>query len=174
MRIFIQLLFITAIFFQGNAQETFDKGELIPTAEVPEQVRKSQEDHFPGAYVRNWELDRGLTAGDDEPVRYMSSFTNNQTTYNHMATYLPNGMLVYHSEFLPENVMPSQILMKVREDYDRFEVDHADLITLLDPKRQIYRVKLRDRALVKMAYYSLDGIPIPKNRLPEALLIFKY
>ncbi len=164
------LLFVFTI----NAQETPLENNLIPTEEVPEIVRQSQEKNFPLAYVREWSIDRGLTAGDDEPVRYMSTFSETGGTRNNAATYLPNGMLFYHSVFFEPNNIPSNIILKTRAEFDDFEVEHADFITLYNPKREIYRVKLRDQARVRMSYYTVDGIKIPKKDLPRELLVFKY
>ncbi|MAZ73833.1 MAG: hypothetical protein CMC70_11885 [Flavobacteriaceae bacterium] len=166
----ICLLFVVAM----KAQETPLNNNPIPTSEVPELVRKSQETNFPYGYVREWSIDRGLTAGDDVPVRYMSTFSESGSTNNHFATYLPNGMLFYHSEFMQPDLLPSNILQQTRTEFDSYEVEHADFITMYNPKREIYRVKVRDQALVQMAYYTVDGIKIPKKDLPEELLVFKY
>lgn len=137
-------------------------------------VLKSQESNFPEGYVTAWSIERGLTAGNDEPIRYISAFSETGGTRNHFATYLPNGMLFYHSEFLQPDNIPSPILMKTRAEFDMFEVEHADFITLYNPKRELYRVKVRDHALVKMAYFTVDGIKIPQQNLPEELSDFNY
>jgi hypothetical protein len=171
----ITILLISLFTFSlVQAQETPTESNPIPSAEVPELVRKSQETNFPYGYVREWSIDRGLTAGDDAPVRYMATFSETGGTRNHSATYLPNGMLFYHSAFLQPNNIPSEILMQTRTDFDSYEVEHVNLITMYNPKRQIYRVKVRDQALVQMAYYTIDGVKIPKKDLPEELLVFKY
>lgn len=146
----------------------------ISTAEVPEIVRASQETNYPTGFVKSWSVDRGLTAGDDEPVRYQAIFSTSGETNSNFATYLPNGMLFYTSQFLQPNLIPSKIIIKTRSEYDAYEIEHADLITLYEPKREVYRLKIRDQARVKMVYYTMDGMPIPRKNLPEELLVFKY
>lgn len=164
------LLFVCTV----KAQETPIENDPIPNAEVPELIRKSQETNFPNGYVREWSIDRGLTAGDDEPVRYMSTFSETGGTRNMYATYLPNGMLFYQSQFLEPNNIPSNIVLQTRAEFDSYEIEYADFITLYNPKREIYRVKVRDQALVQVAYYTVDGIKIRKQDLPEEMLVFKY
>ncbi|WP_339831821.1 hypothetical protein [uncultured Altibacter sp.] len=157
-----------------NAQETPLNNAPVPEAEVPQVVRTSQKANFPDGYVSSWFIDRGLTAGDDAPVRYISQFGDSFSTNTHFATYLPNGMLFYDAKFLEAAIIPSDIMLQVRKAYDDYEVVHAKLFTLYEPKRQIYQVKLRNQAYIQMAYYTIDGRPIPKKELPEALLVFKY
>ncbi|WP_432411049.1 hypothetical protein [Rasiella sp. SM2506] len=164
------LLFICTI----KAQETLLENDPIPNAEVPELVRKSQEANFPSSYVRAWSIDRGVTAGDDKPVSYRATFSDTGGTNSEYATYLPNGMLFFHSQFLESNTIPSNIILQTRSEFDMYEIEHADFITMYNPKREIYRVKVRDQALVQMVYYTVDGIKIPKQDLPEELLVFKY
>lgn len=156
------------------AQDMSFAYNLVATSEVPEVVRTAQENQFPDGYVKEWHVDKGLTATDDEPVRYKSVFSETGGTFTIEATYIPNGMLVYHSEFMRPNRIPSHILIKVREEYDRFEVIHANFITVVDPKFQLYQVELRDQGRLQLAHYTLDGAKIPKAQLPEALLVFKY
>ena len=158
----------------ATAQESTFEHEYIAEAEVPALVKQSQQLNFPNGFVTDWFIERGLTAGDDAPVHYRSKFSEDGGNDTHAATYLPNGMLFFHSEFLQANNIPSDILIRSRAEYDAFEIQHADFITLFNPKREIYRVKLRDQALVQMAYYTIDGMPIEKNELPEELLVFKY
>lgn len=171
----ITICFICLLtFFTSMAQETPLESDPISSAEVPERVRKSQQTNFPNSYVRTWAVDRGLTAGDDAPVRYTSTFSETGGTNNSFATYLPNGVLFYHSQFLKPDLLPANIILQTRSEFDSFEIEHADFITLYNPKREIYRVKVRDQALVQMVYYTVDGVKIPKKDLPEELLVFKY
>ncbi|RDK87296.1 hypothetical protein [Marinirhabdus gelatinilytica] len=163
-------LFSISCFSQDLPRET----SAISTNEVPQNVRDSQELNFPNSYVREWHVDRGLTATDSVPERYMSKFSFDGGTSNQFATYLPNGMLFFHSKFLQDDEIPSNILMKTRAEYDKFEIQHADFITLYNPKRQLYKVKLRDQTRIQNAYYTVDAISIPKKNLPEELLVFKY
>mgnify|MGYP003640337069 FL=1 len=83
-------------------------------------------------------------------------------------------MLFFHSEFLDPDNVPSEILLKTRSEFDDSEVEHVHFITMFNPKREIYRVKVRDQALVEMVYYTVNGVKIPKNELPEELLVFNY
>ncbi len=146
----------------------------ISTTEVPEPVQTSQEANFPNGFVKSWSVNRGLTAGDDVPIRYTATYSNSGETTSDMATYLPNGMLFHTSKFMQPDLIPSKITLKTRSEFRDFEIEHADLITMYNPKREIYRVKIRDQARVQMVYYTIDGIQIPKKNLPEELLVFKY
>ena len=169
-------LLLCSLYIAGimTAQETPLNNDPIPEAEVPQVVLASQKANFPDGYVNEWFIDRGLTAGDDAPVRYISQFGDSFSTNTHFATYLPNGMLFYDAKFLETAIIPSDIMIQVRKAFDDYEVENARLFTLYEPKRQIYQVKLRNQAYIQMAYYSIDGRPIPKKELPEALLVFKY
>lgn len=170
----ITFLFFLLIGFTTLSQEAIREPEYISEAEVPDLVKRSHDMNFPNSFIKDWFVDRGLRAGDTKAVYFRSEFSNDGNTNSRFATYLPNGVLFYQSQFYKANNIPSPIVIQTRAEYNGYEIEHADFITLYNPKREIYRVKLRDRALVQMAYFTIDGIPIPKNDLPEELLVFKY
>ncbi|MAY53251.1 MAG: hypothetical protein CMC75_08330 [Flavobacteriaceae bacterium] len=164
-------LIITVSLTAQDASLEFDP---IATAEVPSEVIMSHNTNFPNGFVRSWAVNRGLSATDRIPERYQAVFSDGGGTNSHTATYLPNGMLFFHSEFLDPDNIPSEILLQTRSEFDDSEVEHVHFITMFNPKREIYRVKVRDQALVEMVYYTVNGMKIPKNELPEELLVFKY
>tara|TARA_A100000171_G_scaffold53051_1_gene75887 strand:- start:1809 stop:2333 length:525 start_codon:yes stop_codon:yes gene_type:complete len=168
------LLLSLFVFITSPAQDASFENDSILDTEIPELVIKSQETNFPYGYVREWSIDRSKIAGSDEPLRYRSTFSETGGTNNHYATYLPNGMLFYHSQFLEPNNIPSNIVLQTNAQFDNYTIENADLITMYNPERKIYRVKVRDQALVQMAYFTVDGVQIPKKDLPEELLVFKY
>ena len=168
------VLLCLLVSFMTNAQEASFENDSILDTEIPELVVRSQETNFPYGFVRAWDIDRSTITGSNEPLRYRSTFSETGGTKNHYATYLPNGMLFYHSEFLEPNNIPSNIVLQTNAEYDNYKIESADFITMYNPKREIYRVKVRDQALVQMAYFTVDGVQIPKKDLPEELLVFKY
>lgn len=147
--------------------------EYISASEVPELVKKSHEANFPNTFIKEWYVDRGLSAVDKKPVRYRTEFSDTGNSNTRFATYLPNGDLFYHTKFYQPNNIPSSIVLKTRSEFNNYEMEYAEFITMYNPKREIYRVKLRDQSLVQMVYYSIDGIRIPESQLPEEMLVFK-
>jgi hypothetical protein len=71
----------------------------------------------------------------------------------------------------PENI-PETVRLKVQYDYKDYEVDHANFLTVYSPKREIYEVRVRDRALVRQAYYDVNGVRIDENTLPVEVILF--
>jgi len=174
MKIITLLLFCLSISMASNAQVTSLENDTILTTEIPELVKKSQETNFPYGFVREWSIDRGTTIGNAAPLSYRATFSENSSTHNKYATYLPNGMLFYQSEFLEPELIPSNIVVKTNAEFDNYTIENANLITMFNPKREIYSVKVRDQAMVQMAYFTIDGVQIPMKDLPEELLVFKY
>lgn len=131
----------------------------------------NQDTLFPGGFISEWQLQKGFDATDDKAVRYISKFEQ-EGNPGSSASYLPNGTLIFHSEYMQAENIPETVRLKLQFDYKDFEVDYADFVTVYVPKREIYRVHLRKDIAVKHAFYDINGNQIPEESLPVEIILF--
>jgi hypothetical protein len=159
------------ISFFGWAQDIPIERPTIPEAEVPQAVLDNQIYFFPNAIVTEWQKQEGFDANEEDAVRYISSFRRDGRA-GFSASYLPTGELIFQSQYMPPENIPETVRLKVQYDYKDYEVDHANFLTVYSPKREIYEVRVRDRALVRQAYYDVNGVRIDENTLPVEVILF--
>jgi len=163
-------IFFSVLFFLGFAlsAQTLDT-EYIPTSEVPEAIIAKQEFLFPSKYVEGWQAISDEISG---PELYISKFKENTET-GFSATYTSDGVLVYHSKFLPEASLPETAVLKIRSEYDRYEIQSGYLITIPTPKQEIYRIDILDGIRLQYLYYTVNGQQIPEESLPIEIRLFE-
>ena len=168
--LFILLLLFFPFF--TKAQDVNLSQPTISEAEVPQAVLINQDTLFPGDYISEWQLQKGFDATDDSNVRYISKFEKNGTSGS-SASYLADGTLIFHSEYMQAGELPETVRLKLQFDQKDFQIEYADFITVYVPKREIYRVHLRKDAAVKHAFYDINGNKIQEKALPVELILFE-
>jgi len=143
----------------------------IAESDVPQEVLTNQDTLFPGGFISEWQLQKGFKATDTTAVRYISKFEQKGNPGS-SASYLPDGTLIFHSEYMQAESIPETVRLKLQFDYKNFEVDYADFITVYLPKREIYRIRLRDQTALKHAFYDINGNQIPEKSLPIEIVLF--
>lgn len=172
MRPFLTLVvFLILVPTIGWAQDVEIVRPTIPESEVPQVVLDNHSYFFPTAFIKEWQKQEGFDANEEEAVRYISRFERNGKP-GFSASFLPTGELIFQSQFMPPETIPETVLLKLQYDFRDYEIDHANFLTVYSPKREIYEVRVRDRALVKQAYYDINGVRVEKNTLPPEVVLF--
>lgn len=163
-------IILTATFY---AQDVNDNVRFIPQSEVPKVVLDRQNALFPTNFVSEWQVQEMDGMQNASNIRYIAKFEEDGRP-GFSASYLPNGILIFNSEFMPSEIIPAEVRLKVERDYKDYTIRNADFITLYSPKREIYMVKLLEDINLQYAFYDTIGNEIPKDTLPvEILLLMK-
>jgi hypothetical protein len=170
MRNIFTLLISILISIGIYAQDVNDNVRYIPESQVPQSVLDRQGELFPTNFVSEWQVQEMDGMQDTQNIRYIAKFEEDGRP-GFSASYLPNGILIFNSEFMPSEIIPSEVRLKVDKDYKDYTIRHADFITFYNPKREIYMVKLLDDINVQYAFYNTAGNKIPKESLPEEILL---
>ena len=165
MKSLLLLILCVGLSFSVKSQQL--KTEFISSSEVPEVVLKAQEFSFPNMYVESWHIpDENIL---DTPL-FICQYKN-RTETGYKAYYAENGFLLFHTKFLTEVELPETVLLKITAEFDDSEIQNGYFITISEPRQELYRVNVRDGFEVRSMYYSINGIEIPKNSLPNELLL---
>ena len=170
MRNIFMLLISILISIGIYAQDVNDNVRYIPESQVPQSVLDRQGELFPTNFVSEWQVQDMDGMQDAQNICYIAKFEEDGRP-GFSASYLPNGILIFNSEFMPSEIIPSEVRLKVDKDYKDYTIRHADFITFYNPKREIYMVKLLDDINVQYAFYNTAGNKIPKESLPEEILL---
>ncbi|MCH2490756.1 MAG: hypothetical protein MK211_11460 [Flavobacteriales bacterium] len=154
-----------------NGQIADRTQSTIPESEVPEAVFMNQQELFPDGFITEWQLQRDFDMADSDAVRYIAKFTE-ASNPGFSASYLPTGELIFYSQFMQAVELPETIQLRTRSDFGDFQIDSANFITVFNPKREIYRIRLRDNNRLKHAYYTINAAPIAEESLPLELRLF--
>ena len=170
MRNIFTLLISILISIGIYAQDVNNNVRYIPESHVPQSVLDRQGELFPTNFVSEWQVQEMDGMQDAQNIRYIAKFEEDGRP-GFSASYLPNGILIINSEFMSSEIIPSEVRLKVDKDYKDYTIRHADFITFYNPKREIYMVKLLDDINVQYAFYNTAGNKIPKESLPEEILL---
>ena len=142
----------------------------ISENEVPQQVLDNQLQLFPNSFVDGWEIQQGFEATEDNTIRYISKFHKSGRP-GFTASYLPNGLLIFQSAFMTTDNIPETVRLKLQANFNKFDIMSANFISLFNPKREIYQVKIRDDARAQYIYYDINGKLIEENALPPEIIL---
>ncbi len=164
-----KLLFIYLIFCCAFVNAQMLEDSYIPTSNVPAIVVDQQEKLFPENYIENWS-----SSGEDEfsPDLYTAHYRERGKD-GLSATYSKDGLFLFNMKYLNEDLLPETVIIKVRNLYNKFEIQYGYLIELQTPKQTIYRVNMLDNARLRYAYFTINGMEIPENSLPEELILLR-
>jgi len=152
------------------AQDVNDNTRFVPQSEVPQLVLDRQHALFPSNFVSEWQVQEMDGMQNARNIRYIAKFEEDGRP-GFSASYLPNGILIFNSEFMPSEIIPAEVRLKVTSDYKDYSVHAAEFITFYNPKREIYLIKLLDEYRMKYAFYNTIGNEIPKEDLPGEILL---
>ncbi|QQX75920.1 MULTISPECIES: hypothetical protein [Aequorivita] len=170
MRNIFSLLISILISIGIYAQDVNDNVRYIPESQVPPPVLDRQGELFPTNFVSEWQVQEMDGMQDAQNIRYIAKFEEDGRP-GFSASYLPNGILIFNSEFMPSEIIPAKVRLKVEGDYKDYTIRHADFITFYNPKREIYMIKLLDDINVRYAFYNTAGNKIPKDSLPQEIVL---
>ncbi|RFN57944.1 hypothetical protein [Marixanthomonas ophiurae] len=165
------IIVLICIPFFTKAQDVNLLQPTIPESDVPQEILANQDTLFPGGFISEWQLQKGFDATDDKAVRYISKFEQ-EGNPGSSASYLPDGTLIFHSEYMEARNIPETVRLKLQFDHKDFGVDYADFITVYVPEREIYRIHLRKDTRVKHAFYDINGNQIPEKSLPIEIILY--
>lgn len=160
-------IFLTTIVYP---QAVNDNISFISQSKVPPVVLERQETLFPTNFVSEWQVQEIDGMQDAQNIRYIAKFEEDGRP-GFSASYLPNGVLNFNTEFMPNEILPSEIRLKVDKDFKEFTIQSADFMTFYHPKREIYMVKLLRNIGIQYAFYNTAGNEIPKDALPMEILL---
>lgn len=167
--IFTLLLVLTLNLFSVYAQDVNTSKHFISESKVPQAVIMKQSELFPTNFVTEWEVQELNEMQDAPDIRYIANFEeDNRSGFS--ASYLPGGLLIFYTEFMPAEIIPSEVRLKVVSEYQDFIIQSADFISFYNPEREIYLVKLLNGALLQYAFYDTVGNEIPQANLPAEIL----
>ncbi|MAP80926.1 MAG: hypothetical protein CL526_07535 [Aequorivita sp.] len=163
---------VFSLFFTGVTlgQDVNDTTRFIPESEVPKVILNQQDILYPSNFVSEWEVQELDGMHDAPNILYFAKFEEDGRP-GFSAAYLPNGTLVFHSEFTPAEIIPSTVRLKVDQDYKDFEIHSAKFISLYNPERELYLVKLLAGNQMKFVFYNTVGNEIDKIELPAEILL---
>ncbi len=170
MRKITILVFSLLICFITYSQDVNNNVHYVAQSEVPQPVLDRQEALFPTNFVSEWQVQEMDGMQNAENIRYIAKFEEDGRP-GFSASYLPNGMLIFNSEFMPSEIIPAKVRLKIDSDYKDYTIRHADFITFYNPKREIYMIKLLDEINVNYVFYNTAGNKVPKDSLPEEILL---
>jgi hypothetical protein len=170
MRNIFTLLLITIITTIVYSQDVNDNVRFIPQSEVPKAVVDHQEELFPTNFVSEWQVQEVDGMQDAGNIRYIAKFEEDARP-GFSASYLPNGILVFNSEFMPSEIIPAEVRLKVDSEYKDYTIQSADFITFYNPKREIYMVKILKDISMQYVFYNTVGNKIPRESLPPEMLL---
>ena len=152
------------------SQDVNNNVRYIPESQVPQSVLDRQGELFPTNFVSEWQVQEMDGMQDAQNIGYIAKFEEDGRP-GFSASHLPNGILIFNSEFMPSEIIPAEVRLKVDKDYKDYTIRHADFITFYNPKREIYMIKLLDDINVMYAFYNTAGNEIPKDSLPAEILL---
>lgn len=166
-------LFFTLTLFSAYAQHANTSKHFISESQVPQAVIMKQSELFPTNFVAEWEVQELNEMQDAPDIRYIAKFEeDNRSGFS--ASYLPGGLLIFHTEFMTAAIVPGEVRLKVNSKYKDFDIQSAEFISFYNPKREIYLVKLLNGSLMQYAFYDTNGNEIPKPNLPiEAFFLMQ-
>ncbi len=162
LTLLLSILFIAFTY----AQDVNDNVRFIPQSEVPKVVLERQETLFPTNFISEWQVQEIDGMQNSSNIRYIAKFEEDGRP-GFSASYLPNGELIFNSEFTPSEILPTSIRLKINGDYKDYALHAAEFITFYNPKREIYMVKLLDGTRMQYAFYNTIGNKIEKDNLPD-------
>ena len=162
----LSIIFTTVV----TSQDVNDNIRFIPQSQVPQHVLDRQETLFPTNFVSEWRVQEMDGMQDAPNLRYIAKFEDDGRP-GFSASYLPSGVLIFNSEFMPSEIIPAKVRLKIDKDYKDYSIRHAEFITFYNPKREIYMVKLLKDIGVQYVFYNTAGNEIPKDSLPLEIKI---
>ncbi len=148
------------------------KGRLqfVPESEVPITVVSQQERLFPTNYVYEWQVQEMDRMQNAPTLRYIAIFEEDGRP-GFSASYLPDGFLIFNSEFMPSENILSVVRLKINRNYKDYTIHAAEFVTLHNPKREIYLIKLLENTRQQHVFFDTLGNEIGKQSLPVEVLL---
>ena len=168
MRYFITLFIFALLGFSGPAQNVNKNIRFVPESEVPAPVLENQKMFFPGSFVTAWQLHQLDQLDRQNRVRYHAKYEKDGRP-GYTATYLPSGLLVFNSKFITKENIPQEVLTEIDRQAADFEVKETNLITVYNPKRQFFMIKLLHGPQSQYLFFNSNGQKVEKENLPVGL-----
>jgi len=159
-------IIFTTVFY---SQDVNDNIRFVSQSQVPQPVVDRQKSLFPTNFVSEWEVQQMDGMQDAHTLRYIAKFEEDGRP-GFSASYLPNGILIFNSEFMPSEIIPAEVRLKIDRDYPDYKIHNAEFITFYNPKREIYKVKLLREINLQYKFFNTAGNEIPVESLPEEML----
>ncbi len=170
MRTIFTLLLGLCTILSSFAQDVNDRVRFIPQSQVPAAVIERQAELFPTNYVSEWQVQEMNGMQNAKNIRYIAKFEEDGRP-GFSASYLLDGTMIFNSEFMPSEIIPAEIRLKVESEFKNFTIHNGQFITFYNPKREIYLLKLLNDINVQYAFYNTAGNKIPEDSLPPEMLL---
>ena len=139
--------------------------QSIPAEEVPEAVKNSQTEYFPGLSVKLWE--QHTASGPEQSAnRFVASFQAGSRQAVR-ARYLSDGTGTTASTYyLSGTQFPSIIQSSAAQNYPDYTLNSGEKLQLLATGTTIFRLRLRNGAQKLVVYVDSNGNEIRRNGVP--------
>ncbi|WP_026450102.1 hypothetical protein [Aequorivita capsosiphonis] len=166
---FVLSIFLISI---SHSQVITDNVRDVSEREVPRAVKENQKSFFPLKFNTNWQAISISEVIDPKSLRYVAKFEDGDRS-GFTASYLPSGLLIFNSEFMPAKIIPLDIRLDIAKEFEKFSIESAVFITFYKPNRKIYMVKLLRDTGFFYVYYNADGIKLPETTISPELVVLK-
>ncbi len=170
MRTIFTLMLGIFTFISTVGQDVNDEVRFIPQSQVPPAVIDRQQELFPTNYISEWQVQEMNGMQDAQHIRYIAKFEEDGRP-GFSASYLLDGTLIFNSEFMPSEIIPAEIRLKINSEFKDYSIHNGQFITFYNPKREIYLLKLLNDINVQYAFYNTSGNKIPEDSLPPEILL---
>ncbi len=139
---------------------------LVEASEVPEAVKTSQEQHFPGMIVRQWKM-QTYQGSRTAPVNYLAVFNNEGK--NTRARYLADGQgISTYTNYRPQ-ALPPAIVQTLNTDYAGYTPTGAALVGSLHNDWEAFHISLRKGGQKLSFWLTTEGDLIIPRELPQQI-----
>lgn len=171
MRIIYTLLLLCGFTLSSAFSQVVNSNtHFISESEVPKPVIQIQKELFPTNFVSEWNVQKFDKMQDASNIRYIANFKEDGRS-GFSASYLPEGLLLFKTEFIPNEILSEEIKVELQKEYKGFTVESANFITLYNPKREVYMIRLLHNAEMQYAFYDTEGNSIQRDNLPPEMLL---
>jgi len=136
--------------------------EKVEDAQVPEAIKSTFSNTFPGASAVRWE--KHSARGKRTFAKYVSVFTIDGVRSR--ARYKEDGSVLSSSKYYGPAKLPENIKSAAQAKYPEFTVMGGEEITTRNGKT-FYRVRSRKGASKLIQYFDENGNEISKDKAPE-------
>lgn len=154
----------------GIAQEAARNIQFVSETDVPYEVIESQRVLFPNALVSEWQVQKKDRSSNALNMRYISKMEKDGNS-NLTVSYLPDGLWLYTTEFIPKENIYEGIHLDIKKKYPQYKIQEVNLIHFATPQKELYLLKLLDNSRMQYVFYDSSGKEIKPKDLPMEMMM---
>ena len=150
---------------QGKQRQT-TLGKAVQASDVPEAVRKTFTEKFPGVTVTRWERRNVSNKKGTSVTRYIAVFT--QEGLSARARFADNGTALSSSRYFNPGKAPEPVQVAAKR-YEGFSLTGGEEIRTGKEGKLFYRVRFRKGAQKLVVFLDDTGAEVTRDKAPEEL-----